>query len=136
LSFEVFMQCFTGGRPSGVSAAAVRDAFSNIADDSQPDYWHLRYDHANTCHIHVTQRGDLIEALTVHRPCGDSRLWDSIYRVLQLGSWVLYFPAPKPPLVMADAAHAEQLPPDMREALGPVRQVRSGEEIQKIIRRS
>jgi hypothetical protein len=136
LSFEVFMQCFRGGQPSGTSARAVRDAFSNFADDSEPEYWHLWYDAANDCHVAVTQRDNLIEALTVHRPCGDSRLWDSIYRVLQLGSWVLYFPAPEPPLVMADMAHAEQLPPDMREALGPVRQVRSGNEIQEIIRNS
>jgi hypothetical protein len=136
LSFQVFMQCFTAGRLSGVSAAAVRGAFSNFAEDSEPDYWHLRYDDANSCHVHVTQRDDLIQALTVDRPCGDRRLWDSIYRVLQLGSWVLYFPASKPPLVVADAAHAEQLPPGMREALGPVRQVRSGKEIQEIIRSS
>jgi hypothetical protein len=136
VSFEVFIQCFADGRPSGVPAAAVRGAFSNLADDSEPDYWHLSYDDTNSCHVHVTKRNDLIEALTVHRPCGDSRLWDSIYRVLQLGPWVLYFPAPKPPLVMADAAHAKQLPPEMREALGPVRQVRSGKEIQEIIRSS
>jgi hypothetical protein len=37
---------------------------------------------------------------------------------------------------MADTAHSEQLPPGMREALGPVRQVRSGDEIQEIIRSS
>jgi hypothetical protein len=136
LSFEVFMQCFTGGRPSGVSAVVVRDAFSNFEDDSETDYWHLRYDEANSCRVHVTRRDNLIESLTVHRPCGDRRLWDSLYRVLELGSWVLYFPASGPPLVMADAAHAEQLPPGMLEAAGPVRQVRSGQEILEIIRSS
>src|SRR5262245_61973462 len=125
------MQCFTSGQPSGVPAAAVRDAFSNLADESEPDCWHLRYDDANSCHVHGTERANLIDALTVHRPCGDSRLWDSIYRVLQLGPWVLYFSARKPPLLMSDAAHAEQLPPEMGEALGPVRQVRSGKEIQE-----
>lgn len=134
MSFEVFMHCFRGGQPSGTSAAAVRDAFSNFADDSESEYWHLWYDAANDCHVAVTQRDNLIEALTVHRPCGDSRLWDSIYRVLQLGPWVLYFPARRSPLIMADAAHAEHVPPDMREALGPVRQVQSGKDIQAIIR--
>jgi hypothetical protein len=114
----------------------VRDAFSNFADDSEIDYWHLWYDEANSCRVSVTRRDNLIEGLTVHRPCGDHRLWDSLYRVLQLGSWVLYFPASLPPLVMADAAHAEQLPPGMRDALGPVRQVRSGHEILEIIRSS
>ena len=136
MSFEVFMQCFTGGNASGVPATAVRDAFSNFADDSEPNCWHLWYDQANSCHVYVTRSDDLIEALTVDRPCGDGRLWDSIYRVLQLGSWVLYFPAPKPPLIMADPKHAEQLPPDMREVLGPVCHVRSGNEILEIIRSS
>ena len=114
----------------------MRGAFSNFAEDSEPDYWHLWYDDANSCHVHVTQRDNSIQALTVDRPCGDGRLWDSIYRVLQLGPWVLYFPSPKPPLVMADAVHAEQLPADMRDALGSVRQVRSGKEIQELIRSS
>ena len=136
MSFEVFMQCFRGGQARGTSAATVRDVFSNFADDSEPNYWHLWYDNENGCRVRVTQREDEIQALTVHRPCADARLWDSIFRVLQLGPWVLYFPAPNPPLLMADPEHAKQLPDGMLEALGPVRQVRSGIEILEIIRTS
>jgi hypothetical protein len=136
VSFEVFMQCFDDGRPAGVAAEAVRGAFSHFAEDSELDYWHVCYDRANSSHIRVTRRGDQIEELTVHRPCGDERLWESIYRVLTLGPWVLYFPAPKPPLVMADRSTAEKLPRDMRKTLGPVREVHSGREILEIVESS
>jgi hypothetical protein len=72
----------------------------------------------------------------VARPCEDERLWDSLYRVLQLGRWVLYVPTKRPPLVMADPSHYEHLPPGMREALGPLRVVSSGVEIAEIIHSS
>jgi hypothetical protein len=130
------MQCFENGQVAGVAPEAVREAFSNLAEDSEPEYWRLWYDEANDCHVRVSRRNNQIEALTVHRPCADERLWESLYHVLRLGPWVLYFPAPKPPLVMADQSHAEQLPASMREALGPVREVRSGNEIREIVRTS
>jgi hypothetical protein len=139
VSFEVFLQCFDGEQPSGVPEDAVRTVFSNFAADSEPDYWHLWYDAANSCHIWIGRlkgQPQMISALTVDRPAGDQRLWDSLYRVLQLGRWVLYFPAKKPPLIVADAAHAHHLPASMREKLGPVQVVRSGGEITQIIRHS
>jgi hypothetical protein len=139
MSFEVFMQCSDRGQPSGVAAEAVRGAFTHFADNSEPDYWRLRYDELNSCDVLVTRfkgQPDQITALAVHRPCEDRRLWDSLYRVLKLGRWVLYFPAEEPPIVVADRSHAEHLPPEMRKALGPVRVVRSGKEIQRIIRNS
>jgi hypothetical protein len=139
MSFELFMQCYDNGEPSGVPANAVRTAFSNLAEDSEEDYWHLRYAADDDCHIAVSRPGgllDQISGLTVFRPCGDSRFWESLYRVLQLGRWVLYFPAEPPPLIMANRIHSEHLPASMLEALGPVREVHSGDDIRQIIRSS
>jgi hypothetical protein len=128
------MQCFDNGRPAGVAADSVKQAFSNFAEDSEPDYWHLCYDPANSSRIHVSRFGNQIKGLTIDRPCADKRLWDSMYRVLKLGPWVLYFPAPNGPLVMADPATAENLPESMRKAFGSIREVHSGREIVEVVR--
>ena len=139
MSFELFMQCYDRERPAGASENAVRAAFTNFANDSDPDYWHVVYDDANNCNIAVSRDENdtnRITALTVHRPCGDDRLWDSFFRVLSLGPWVLFFPAENPPLIVSDRANAEHLPRDMRKSLGPIREVRSGEEIRRIVKSS
>jgi hypothetical protein len=132
------MQCFELGQPAGSPADAVRAAFSNVTADSEPEYWHLSYDATNHCDVrvsHLEGNPGQISALTVHRPCGDERLWESLYSVLRLGSWVLYFPSKKPPLVVANYSHAKHFPPSMIESLGPVCEVKSGPEIVAIIRR-
>jgi hypothetical protein len=139
MSFEVFVQCFDDQQPGGVPEEVVRAAFSNFAADSDPDDWHLWYDATNNCRVGVVRldgHPDMISMLTVHRPCSDSRLWESLYHVLQTNPWVLYFPAERPVLIMGDPAHIRHLPADMREEMGPVEVVRSGQEIVQIIRRS
>jgi hypothetical protein len=70
----------------------------------------------------------LIHHLSVERPCGDRRLWDSLAAVLKLGSVVLYFPGGPSPLVAAESVIAD-LPPDMVESLGTPVRVGSGDEI-------
>src|SRR5688572_5879739 len=92
MSFELYMQCFDRGQPSGVHADTVKAAFTHIAAGSDRDHWRLVYDDANSCDVDVTRQTDQpdrIHALIVHRPCGDERLWDSLYDVLKSGRWVL-----------------------------------------------
>lgn len=136
MSFELYMQCYDHGLLAGTPVDAVRGLFTNIRADSAPDDWHLWYDDANNCHVEITRQTDYpdrVESLVVWRPCQDSRLWDSLYRLLELGPWVLFFPADPSPLVMANRSHAEHLPADMRESLGPVCEVKSGNDILRII---
>ena len=136
MSFEVYLQCYDRGQPSSGSADAIRSAFGPVEADSQPDYWHLRYSQGNECHVSVASpegKPDRIEAMTVVRPCGDGRLWTSLYTILQSGQWVLYFPSEPPPILVADKANAKHLPPDMLEVLGPVVRVRSGDHIARLV---
>ncbi len=98
MSFEVYLQCFEGGEPAGISRAAVRALFPVIVADSEPDYWIVRYDELNSCDIHVAplaSDGDLIESLCVNHPCGDPRLWDSLWKVMRMGP-PLCFISPRP----------------------------------------
>ena len=139
MGFEVFMQRFEHGQPAGVSADIVRALFTHIAADSEPDYWRIKYAKGNSCDVSVTRSAEdpeKITALTIDRPTSDARLWDSLYGVLKLGNWVLYFPAEPPPIIVAAKSDAGHMPPDMREALGAVRVVKSGKEIEKLIRTS
>jgi hypothetical protein len=136
LSFEVFVQCFEGGKPAGIPRADVRSLFPVEESRSEPDYWSVYYDDLNSCHISVSPLAadpQLLEALCVFRPCGDRRLWEALLAVLRLGSVALYFPGDAPPLVASEVA-GEQLPVEMVEAMGQPRVVSSAEEIIEIIK--
>jgi hypothetical protein len=138
LSFEVFVQCFENGEPAGVPRSAIRPLFPVVEADSEPDYWSIRYDDSNACHVRVTPLAsdrELVESLCVFRPCGDLRLWNALLAIMRLGPGVLYFPGDAPPLVTSEAA-GDHLPADMVEALGRPRVVRSPEEIVEAIRSS
>jgi hypothetical protein len=134
MSFNVHLQCFQDGEPAGLPRAGVRALFP-VGADSEPDYWRVRYDDMNSCDILIVPDpvdGAILRSLCVHRPCGDRRLWDALFAVMQLGPVALYFLGSAPPLVVDDAAIAH-LPAELLEALGPPRRVRSGEEIRQAI---
>jgi hypothetical protein len=131
MSFEVYLQCYDCGKPAGIPRAAVRSLFPVVEAESEPNHWSVRYDELNSCHIDVTPLAadaGAIESLCVFRPCGDPRLWDGLLAVMRLGSVVLYFPGSAPPLVATEQA-GSALPPDMVDAMGEPRVVRSGREI-------
>jgi hypothetical protein len=139
VGFEVFVQCFDHERFSGSPVAAVRGVFTNMVETSSAAEWKLRYGETDWCSVYVhplRERPDLVHSITVDRPCAHLRLWDSLFQLLQLGKWVLYFPAKRPPLVMANESTFLHLPESMRESLGPVKLVHSGEEIVRVIRGS
>ena len=106
--------------------------------ESEPNYWTVRYDNFNSCHVSVTplpSNPALVESLCVLRPCDTPRLWESLFWVMRLGSVVLYFPGCAEPLVASELS-GEQLPTNMVETLGRPRVVRSGREIVEAIERA
>lgn len=137
MSFEVFLQRFEPGEPAGVPRAEIRQLFPVIDAESEPDYWSVRYDDLNSCHLSITPLPSdpaRTDCLCVYRPCGDIRLWNALFTVMRLGSMVLYFPGNGPPLV-ANTTAGEFLPPAMVEGLGQPYLVHSGREIVEIIER-
>jgi len=68
----------------------------------------------------------------VERPCGDPRLWEALFRVLNRGPIVLYFPG-GPPIVANDQVRAA-VPEEVTGSLGEPRCVHSAADICKIIR--
>lgn len=141
MSFEVYLQCFAGersagGRP-GISRSAVRALFPVVEKSSEPDYWSVHYDPANSCDISVTpaqSNDELITALCVHRPCGDVRFWKSVLTILRMGPVMLYWPGGGP--LIANELAADEIPQELVEWLGHAKCVQSAEEIMGAIRES
>ena len=134
MSFDLYVQSFRNGASWGVSRQRIREVFGSHLTEVQPNYWTLRYDGATFCNLDLTAHDDetMVEGFSVHRPCGDERLWEALASVLGMGNIVLYFPGGRAPLV-ASSGVTEHLPPDLIEALGQPLVVTSGSEIQREI---
>jgi hypothetical protein len=137
MGFEVFLQCFGASEQSGISRAAVRSLFPIVEAESKPDYWRVRYDDKNSCHISVKplpSDTQVLKSLYVERPCGDLRLWAGLLAVLRMGSVVIFWPGGPP--VVADHELAAGLPQDLADAMGPAKSVSSVEQLLRLVQDS
>lgn len=137
MSFEVYAQCFGEKERTGVPRAVVRSLFPVSEAESEPDYWLVRYDAENSCHIGVTaleSDTEMLQSLCVYRPCGDVRLWEGLVAMLRLGSVVIFWPGGPP--VVAEGMDATSLPQDMLGALGHAKSVQSAEDLLALVRAS
>ena len=135
MSFDIFVQCFDRGSSSSIERDRVRKLFGSVLVESGPQVWQLRYDEMNSCDVSVTADladSAMIQGFSIHRPCGDKRLWQSLAHVLSLGNLVLYFPGGAP--LIADERVADHLPLAMVESLGKPVLVKYGHEIEQQIR--
>ena len=106
MSFEVYVQCFGENESTGIPRAVVRSLFPIIPAESKPDFWRVRYDAQNSCHISVTalpSNKEMLKSFCVERPCGDSRLWEALITVLRMGSIVMFWPGGPPSRVICEA---------------------------------
>jgi len=58
-----------------------------------------------------------IHTISIHRPCRDLRLWESLWRLLGIAGTVLYYPSCAAP-VARDPVAGMSMPDEMRESLG------------------
>jgi hypothetical protein len=136
MGFDIYLQCFAG-EPPGISRAAVRALFPIVEQDSEPDSWSVRYDNVNCCKIGIRPSkvdDKLITALSVNRPCGDVRFWESVFAILRLGPMMLYWPGGGP--LVGSKLAARALPAEIAESLGQPACVGSAQEIMAAIRAS
>ena len=139
MSFEVFIQCFTRGERDGVAVADIQHAFGPQLQVGEQDWWKVVYDEQNYCDIlmhFLPPDRRLVHFMSVQRPCGDLRLWESLFATLRLGHVVLYFPANKPPLLVSAESVSEHLPKDMVESMGAVTCVGSAQDILDAIQKA
>jgi hypothetical protein len=135
MGFEVYVQCFGESERTGISKAAVRSLFPVVAEESEPDYWRVRYDDKNSCHIGVvslpSDRG-MLKSFYLERPCADPRLWEAVVSVLRMGSVVMFWPGSPP--VVSDDRVAASLPEDMTREIGAAKSVSNPEDIFRLLR--
>ena len=135
MGFEVFVQCFGESEKTGISRTSVRALFPIVAEESQPDYWRVRYDDKNACHIgviSVPSDEKMLKSIVVERPCGEPKLWDALISVLKMGSIVMFWPGGPP--VITDGTVASTLPQEMTNVMGPAKPVNSADEILRLLR--
>jgi hypothetical protein len=136
MSFDVYLQCFAG-EPPGIPRAAVRALFPIVEESSEADSWSVHYDRANSCKIRVhpaKSNPELITSLSVNRPCGDVRFWESVLAILRMGPVILYWPGGGP--LVGSESVAVELPREIAESLGQPLCVGSAQEIMDAIRAS
>jgi hypothetical protein len=131
MSFDVYLQVFDKGEAAGIPRDSVRHAFgAAFVTEPAPDRWKVLYDAQNSCDVYLSADANpnLLKGLSINRPCGDSRLWDSLASILALGNVVLYFPGCRAPVV-SNLNATQHLPHDMIEALGNPVVVGTGAEL-------
>lgn len=131
MSFEVYLQSYEAGVPVGLRRATVRSLLPVVDDESEADYWLVRYGAQDACHIGVQAvptDPDLLTSLCVFRPCRDIRLWEALMATMRLGHVLLYFAGCRCPMVAAEAAVAH-LPAGLTESLGWPLVVRNAHQV-------
>ena len=131
MGFEVYLDCFEDGKPSGIRRSLVRTFFPIVAEESQRDFWSVRYDATNACKIAV-RGAEFISHICVERPCGDLLLWEGLFQLTRAFNIVLYFPGCTQPLI-ANPVAARHIPVEMIASLGPPRSLESAEELRLAI---
>jgi hypothetical protein len=127
MSFELFLQCFSQGEASGILIQTIRESFGSALSEPEDDFWRVDYGTEQSSDLFLNPlpgQPSLIHNISIHRPCTDTRLYESIWQLLGLPGTLLYFPGGALPLAR-DGAIGAAMPPDMLEALGEPAMIRS-----------
>ena len=120
MSFDLYLQAFQDGKASGIGLEVLRDAFGKYVIEMDDDYWQLQYSLEESSDIFLQPLPDnssFIHTISIHRPCRDLRLWESLWRLLDIPGTVLYYPSCDAPLAR-DPRAGMSMPDEMRESLG------------------
>ena len=135
MSFDLYLQAFQDGKAAGIAIETIRNAFGKYVVEIDEDFWQLQFELDTSCDIFLQPLSNdslLIHTLSIHRPCRDSRLWQSLWLLLELPGTLLYFQGCDAPLAR-DSLAAEAMPVEMRKSLGDPVIVLNMSEISQII---
>lgn len=120
MSFDLYLQAFQDGKASGIGLEVVRDVFGKYVIEKDEDYWQMQYDLEESSDIFLQPLPGnplSIHTISIHRPCRDLRLWESLWRLLGISGTVLYYPSCDAPMAR-DPMSGISMPDEMRESLG------------------
>jgi hypothetical protein len=137
MGFEVYIRFFGETERVGLPRDSIRSLFPVIEEESEPDYWQIRYDNKNSCKIGVTSRESdrgMLKGMYVDRPCGDLRLWEGLLSIVRMGAVVMFWPGGPPVIASQDVAAG--LPVDMIDSIGAPRVANSVADILGMLKES
>lgn len=120
MSFDLYLQAFQNGKAAGMAPEIIRDAFGKYVIEIEEDFWQVQYGVNESSDIFLQllpHDVSLVHTISIHRPCGDIRLWESLCLLLELPGTVLYYPGCDAPLAR-DSQAGINMPDTMRESLG------------------
>lgn len=120
MSFDLYLQAFREGAAAGMPLEIIRNAFGKYVVELEEDYWQVQYGNEESSDIFLQALpGDTasIHAISIHRPCRDIHLWQSLWLLLELPGTIVYFPGGNAPMTR-DRQVTDAMPAEMRESLG------------------
>lgn len=117
MSDDIFVQAHVKGDAQEIPTGDVLACFVPFIMHQEEDFIDLLFDEENTCTIFLDTNSPTVTDLLIERPCGDERLFECVYRVMQLGNFVLYQGEGERFIVLKEDTIAH-LPEGMAEALG------------------
>lgn len=120
MSFDIYLQTFRNQQAAGIGLEILRDAFGKYAVEMDEDYWQVQYGLEESSDIFLQPlpgNSSAIHTISIHRPCRDFRLWESLWRLLGIAGTVLYYPSCDAPMAR-DPVAGMSMPDAMRESLG------------------
>ena len=117
MSYDYYLQAHLNEDFQEISTEMILAIFEKYTLKKHEDYIELLFDDLNSCTVFINTNDQTTQQICINRPCGDQRLGECIYRVMQLGNFVFFEPDGKQPIIL-NAETENNLPPDMIESLG------------------
>lgn len=120
MSFQLYLQSFSGGNPAGFTRDALRRAFVGVLEELEDDYWQADFGAAGRSDLFLSFLQDgsqRIHSVSIDHPSADDRLWQAIWTLLGIPGVLFHFPGSTAPLARSPGAGAE-VPAGLRETLG------------------
>jgi len=117
MSYEYFLQAHLLGENQPIATDKIVQVFAPYIADRGESFLDLAFDDSNQCTIYLDLESPTTSHLTISRPCGDPRLGECLYEVMQLGNFVFFEPDGRHPILLTQSA-IENMPPDMIDSLG------------------
>ena len=131
MSFDIYLQCFQNGEPEYFNRAIFEEIFRR--DAIGPDNFPSRVVYADGgAEIYVDSDKEIDGFMTNH--CGGDTFFTALFELADRTGGVVFWPDEGRTMAVTKPEVIDQLPEDMIESLGRPFIVRSGHELQDVIR--
>lgn len=120
MGHDIFLQAHVQGESQDIPTSNVLECFSQFITYKEDAFVDLQFTETDSCTIFFDTTSPSISSLMVSRPCGDERLARCLFRVMELGNFVLLEPGRDGFIVLRQEVIAH-FPEGMAEALGEAR---------------